>query len=346
MTVGVGQRDDRLLGMVLAAGRGERMRPLTDHLPKPALPLVGRPLVHLAVENLQGCGVDEAHANASHLGDRMVEALETIGGTGFNLLIHREDDMLGTAGGLRNALGPSPEAAVLVHNGDVLYRGDDLPALVAAHHEKGALATMGLVRVGERGLPRSVILAGGGHVEEFTRDRRREIEGWTFSGIQVLSPEVFAELPERGCIVADVLARLLDTRRVVGFPLSGLWADIGTMGRYKAFHRRVLEDAALLKAVRPDLAPFRNRDRVVLHPHANVATDARIQGPCIIDVAAEIGADCSLGPGVFVGAGARVRRGSRLQDVVVFPGADIVGEHADVFVVEDAPVSAHPLSGA
>ncbi len=338
-----GAASDRLLGMVLAAGRGERMRPLSDVMPKPALPVAGRPLVHLAVENLQGAGVYEAHVNLWHLPDRMAEALETIGGTGFNLLLHEENDLLGTAGGLYNAFGEQPEGDVVVHNGDVLYRGS-IDMLIESHQERNALATLGLVRVGDRGVPRSVILAPGGYVDAFRQERIPPPDAWTFSGIYVLSAELFEKIPPRGCVVREVFDKLLDTRRILGIPLQGVWADIGTMGRYKSIHSRLLADKDLLASVRPDLEKLPVRDGMIIHPRARVHESAIVRPPAIIDVGAELHRETVVGPEVFVGAGSLVRKGARLRKAVVFPGAEVTGDMMDVFLVDDVAVAAHPPS--
>jgi NDP-sugar pyrophosphorylase family protein len=332
-----------LLGMVLAAGRGERMRPLSDVVPKPALPVAGRPLVHMAVENLQKVGVYEAHVNLWHLPERMAEALETIGGTGFNMLLHKEKELLGTAGGLYNAFGEQPEDDIVVHNGDVLYRGS-LQSLVETHQERNALATLGLVRVGDRSVPRSVILAPGGYVDDFRQERIPPPDAWTFSGIYVLSGALFEKMPPRGCIVKEVFAKLLDTRRILGVPLQGVWSDLGAMGRYKAIHNRVLGDRDLLASIRPDLAKLPMRDGVIVHPRARIHESAVIRSPAIVDVGAELRGDTVVGPDVYVGAGSLVRKGTRLQKAVIFPGADVSGEMMDVFLIDDVAVAAYPPS--
>ena len=214
--------------MILAAGRGERMRPLTDATPKPLLEVGGRPLITWLIEALARAGFRELVINVSHLGARVESALAD--GRKWNVRIRysHEEEALETAGGIANArslLGPEPFVVV---NGDVHTdfdfgklvppRSPDLAHLVLidnpTHHPAGDFAL-------ENG---RVSLEGA--------------QKYTFSGIGVYDPALFAEVAAgTKCQLATVLKPNIAAGRVSGEHYSGRWCDVGTPERLKALDR-------------------------------------------------------------------------------------------------------------
>jgi len=214
--------------MILAAGRGERMRPLTDATPKPLLEAGGKPLIAWLIESLAGAGFRELVINVSHLGARVESALGD--GRRWNVLIRysHELEALETAGGIANALpllGREPFAVV---NGDVhtdfdfstlaAPKSGDLAHLVLidnpAHHPTGDFALEGR-RVALEGTPK-----------------------YTFSGIGVYDPSLFADIPAgTKCQLAAVLKPNIAAGRVSGEHFGGRWCDVGTPERLKALDR-------------------------------------------------------------------------------------------------------------
>ncbi|CAG0983248.1 partial N-acetylmuramate alpha-1-phosphate uridylyltransferase, partial [Anaerolineae bacterium] len=157
-----------MIGMVLGAGLGTRLRPLTDRLPKPVVPLFDRPLAAYALERLFAAGVRDAVMNTHHRAGEVVRALEAHVPEGMRPRFGHEPELLGTGGGIRNALsilrndvgGGGP---MLVINGDVLF-WPDLESALALHAQLGAVATMVLredPRAKELG---AIEVDGGGRV--------------------------------------------------------------------------------------------------------------------------------------------------------------------------------------
>jgi len=317
---------DRPIGMVFAAGRGSRLRPLTDEIPKPALPMLGRPMVHLAIQNLCDASVEWIHVNLWHLPEKLEEVL----GDGLQidvpLTMHIEQDLLGTGGGLRNAFGSRPDRAVLIQNGDVFFLGD-LTALVEEHRRTGALATLGLIRVGDPSVPRSVILDDSGVIQGFNRAHEDQDALWTFSGIHIIDPDLFADLPEKGCIVADGYRPRLAEGRIRGFPLDGLWEDIGTIERYVGLHQALMDEPDLFDRVRPDLAGYRGTSGNIIHPEATIEPGGLLEPNAVLDKGARLAAGARVGPGVFIGAGAQLHATCQVRCSVVMPFAEVLGEH-------------------
>lgn len=214
--------------MVLAAGRGERMRPLTDELPKPLLAAGGKPLIVHHLEALARAGVYEAVVNLSWLGDRIRTALGPQC-AGVRITYSEEGPVpLETGGGIFRALpwlGPDP---FLVVNGDVWTDFDfTLLASGAFALDAGALARLVLVPNPQHH-PGGDFGFDGRDVDESEHDR------YTYSGIGVYRPEFFAGCEPGRFPLLPLLRRAIAARRLHGVVHRGRWYDIGTPGRLAA----------------------------------------------------------------------------------------------------------------
>lgn len=219
--------------MILAAGRGERMRPATDHVPKPLLPLAGKPLIVWLLERLVRAGFSEIVVNVSHLGAMIEDALGDGTALGARIQYSREAQPLETAGGIAAALPRLGAEPFLVVNGDIYTDFDfsQLRGRAALLSREGMLAHLVLVRNpdhhpgGDFGLAEGFIAA-------------RAPERHTFSGIGVYRPELFAPVP-RGAKhqLAALLRGPIEARRVSGERYEGQWTDVGTPERLAALER-------------------------------------------------------------------------------------------------------------
>lgn len=216
--------------MILAAGRGERLRPLTDRLPKPLAPVAGRALIEYTVLRLAAVGIRQLVINLSHLGSLIEAALGDGARYGVQIAYSREGEPpLETAGGIRQALDLLGSEPFLVVNGDVLsdVRFDNLPQqpvglahLVLTdnppHHPTGDF-TLVEGRVRADGVPRL-----------------------TFAGIGVYRPELFRDLPPGRRPLVPVLRGAMDAGQVTGERHAGWWMDVGTPERLAEAEREVL----------------------------------------------------------------------------------------------------------
>ena len=132
-------------GMVLAAGEGRRLRPLTDHLPKPMLPVAGRPLLEHIIIHLRSCGIDDLAVNLCHHPTAVIDYFGDGCRWAVNLRYSVEEQLLGSAGGVKR-LQSFFDDTFLVYYGDVLTWADLRP-MIAFHKQAGVLATMGLYHV-------------------------------------------------------------------------------------------------------------------------------------------------------------------------------------------------------
>ena len=227
--------------MLLAAGRGERMRPLTDATPKPLLKVAGRPLIEWHLERLAAAGIREVVINLSWLGEQIPAALGQGERWGLSIVYSREPwPALETGGGIFQALpllGPEP---FLLVNGDV-YTDVDFRSLSL---QPGDLAQLLLV-------PNPAHHAKGDFCLDGGRITDNGSSTLTYSGISVLSPGLFAGCTSGKFPLAPLLFAARDAGRLGGQRHDGYWLDVGTVERLAELdaHLRLCDDAASGKAV-------------------------------------------------------------------------------------------------
>ena len=212
--------------MLLAAGRGVRMRPLTDTTPKPLLAAGGKPLIAWQLEQLARAGFTEAVINCAHLGHMIEAALGDGSRFGVSIRYSPEPEALGTAGGIANALPLLGAQPFLVINAD-LHCDYDFSAL-ARVDLRGELAHLVLVDNPPQH-PRGDFALEAGRVRETGEHLL------TFSGIGVYAPRLFGGIPPSAkASLAPVLCKAMAAERVSGEHYRGRWHDIGTPERLQA----------------------------------------------------------------------------------------------------------------
>jgi MurNAc alpha-1-phosphate uridylyltransferase len=221
--------------MILAAGRGERMRPLTDHTPKALLKIGDKPLILLIIESLMRAGIKDLVINLAHLGQRIEDSLGDGAALGARIRYSREAEALETAGGIAHALpllGTDPFIAV---NADVCsdYDFSMLAAAARRLSAEGLHAHLVLVENppqhprGDFGISGSMVVADAGIRH-------------TFSGMGAYHPALFAGIVRGSrARLADMLIAAMKEGRVSGEFYSGRWHDVGTPGRLAALDRAV-----------------------------------------------------------------------------------------------------------
>lgn len=230
--------------MILAAGLGTRLRPLTDVTPKPLLPVAGTPMIVWNLLLLKRHGIRDVVINLHHLGDIIRQALGDGSALGMRLIYSYEPVILGTGGGIKQAEPHFQGEPVLVLNGDTLFELD-LGAVMAFHRERAAAATLvlrqdpdaarwGLVEVTDRA--EIVRITGRGRSAPTVTAARM------FAGIHILHPRLLRYLPaDTECSIIDAYVKgIQDEERILGFDFDGFWSDVGTPERYA----QVEQDAA------------------------------------------------------------------------------------------------------
>jgi NDP-sugar pyrophosphorylase family protein len=302
----------RTAGVILAAGAGRRMRPLTDTLPKPLVPVLDRPLLLHILDRMVAAGVREVFVNLHHHADQVQELLAR---HGCAVPVHTvvEPRLTGPAGALtRFAERLRAYDSVLVSSGDVLS-GDDFARVGDCHRRTGADLTMAAIRrqgarhFGVLDIRDDDVVTGAREKPTVPDDEWH----WVSGGIYCLSPTAIDRIPRDVVFdyAADLVPRLLsEGRRVSAARLGGYWRDIGTP---KSLREANLDAAA---GRIPWLAPSAGTRGGDVHigSGARVADNAVLRGPVVI------------GAGANVGGGSWLEHTVVLADSVVPPGTILI----------------------
>lgn len=220
--------------MILAAGLGERMRPLTDHTPKPLLVAGGKPLIVWQIERLRTAGFADLVINHAHLGRQIEDFLGDGSAYGVRIQYSREPEPLETAGGIATALNLLGDAPFLVTNGDVYVDFDYArlqPVLAGMASAKRDLAHLVLVDNPPHHPNGDFVL----RENRVGSPPTHAIGKFTFSGIGCYQPSLFAGLiPGNKAKLAPLLTAAMLADRVSGEHFSGRWEDVGTPARLAA----------------------------------------------------------------------------------------------------------------
>lgn len=271
--------------ILLAAGLGTRLRPLSLELPKPAMPFGLHTLGGASLRSLYRAGFREIAVNAHYLPERLEAALgqdlARDRGDAPRLRYFYEAELLGTGGGIKNiasVLGPSD---YLIMNGDSLYL-PDLGAAIRAHRERDAFATL-LIRKPDGSAEETIDCDAGGEIRGILHAGVNTRRRYAFSGAQIISARALRYLPERGCVIRDMcVPALIRGERLLGVIDDAPFRDLGTVDSYYAAHFEM--------------------DSPLIHKDAEIARGARIERS-------------------WIGEGARIGEGALVIDSIVWPGA-------------------------
>ncbi len=317
--------------MVLAAGKGTRLFPLTGVLPKPMAPVADKPIIQHIFELLVRTGVHETHVNVHYLADAILDHYgEEAEVDGMSVSFHREDRLMGTAGGVKNAAASAGfDETFVVVMGDALT-DVDVRDVVAFHKAKGAVATLALTPVEDTTEYGVAVLDEDKEIVYFQEkpEPSEAVSNLANTGIYVFEPEALSYVPDGAFFdfAKDLFPLLLQAgEKVAGYDAGGFyWSDIGTLSAYKEAQRDVL--AGLVK-VEVDGERWGKDlwvgEKARIHPSAYV----HIQGHAFVGAEAEVGPGASFLGSVTIGHHCRVGDGAMVKRSVLLPGA-IVGEGA------------------
>ncbi len=302
--------------MVLAAGIGERLRPLTDHLPKPLLPIANRPTMGHVLRHLARHGFTDVIANLHYRSEEIVEHFGCGSDYGVKLAFSYEEELLGPAGGVRRCKDFFEDETFLVTGADDLT-SMNLTALVAAHREVGATASIGLVEVEATSEYGIVVTDGTGRIERFVEKPKGQAPSRTANTqIYLFEPDVFEFIPPDQFYDFGFHAFPAMVEAGVpfyGFTLDGYWRDIGTIQDYLAAQVDVLERKVDAVVAGDEVAPG-----VWMGGACEIEESAELSAPVALGDRCRVGARARLGGGTCLGAGSDVGEGAELWHSVVW----------------------------
>lgn len=300
--------------MILAAGFGTRLSPLTEELPKPLVPVGDRPLLAHAASQLVAQGFDEIVVNTHHRADEFSKYLELIPA---KIQVIYEESIRGTAGGIAGARGLLGEGPAVVVNGDILCA---LPLeRLKAERNPGLTLLVSRRTIGEG----TVGLGEAGQVVRLRgRTFGREVASADYVGVAVLGERCLATLPSEGCLIGDWALPELERGGVVRtIDLEGEWLDVGSPRGYLAAQLAWLDE---LKSPR----------RGWFAPLPRPSSGVRTRGGSWVGPGARVASEVRLEASV-IGAGARITGRGEVTRCVLWPGATAVAPLRDVVVTRE-----------
>jgi NDP-sugar pyrophosphorylase family protein len=303
--------------ILLAGGKGTRLRPLTIRTPKPIVPIFNRAFLHYQIEQLRRLPeIDEIILSLNYQPRRIEGVFGDGSELGIKIRYVVEPTPLGTGGAVRYA-GESLTDSVLVFNGDIVAQVD-LPAVLRLHRERRARATIVLTPVENPTAYGLVETDSEGNVCRFLeKPSADEVSCNTINaGIYVLEPDTFDRIPQGTAwsIERSYFPSLIERgERFVAHVSDGYWIDIGTPAKYQQVHRDVMDG-------RCAAAPFEGEipNRVWISPDARIHHSAEVSGPCFIDEGAVVKAHAKILPYSVVGRRCHVEEGAIVEDSIIW----------------------------
>jgi NDP-sugar pyrophosphorylase family protein len=314
--------------ILLAGGKGTRLRPLTVHTPKPIVPIFNRPFLYYQLDLLrQVPEIDEAILSLNYQPRRIEEIFGEGEGLGMKLRYVVEPMPLGTAGAVRYA-GDALTESVVVFNGDVLTEVD-LGAVLRLHRERKAKATIVLTPVENPRAYGLVETDRAGNIQRFLeKPGDNEITVNTINaGIYVLEPDTFDRIPKDTAwsIERSFFPSLIErSETFVAYVYDGYWIDIGTPAKYLQVHRDIMDG-------RYSAPPFAGavEPTAWVSPGAKIDEGVEVQGPCFIDEGVALKAGSRVLPYSVIGRQTHVDEGATIDGSIVWPNGWI-GREATV----------------
>jgi mannose-1-phosphate guanylyltransferase len=302
--------------MVLAAGLGTRLRPLTYELNKPMVPVLDRPVMAHIVDLLDRHGFQETVANLHHFPQTIRDYF------GERLTYQVEPELLGTAGGVRGCREFFGDEAFLVISGDALT-DIDLGAFAARHREAGGVATLAVKQVPDTREYGVVLHDRAGRITGFQEKPAPEeaLSDLGNCGIYIFDPAIFDYFPDRPFVdwAQDVFPTLL--AHDVPFHIHEIhdyWNDVGSLAELRQGTFDALRGALRLQVEGEEIAPG-----VLVAGGAPLPPDAEVEGPVWVGHDVRIGAGVRLTGPLVLGDAACVGDGAQLRDTILFPGTAV-----------------------
>jgi mannose-1-phosphate guanylyltransferase len=321
--------------ILLAGGKGTRLRPLTIHTPKPIVPIFDRPFLQFQLDLIKKVPeIDEVILSLNYQPRRIEEIFGDGGDSGLALRYVVEPAPLGTAGAIRFA-AESLRDSVVVFNGDVLT-AIDLQAVIALHRERKAKATIVLTPVDNPSAYGLVEIDTRSNVLRFLEkpDPHQITTDTINAGIYVLEPDTFDRIPSEQpwSIERSFFPSLIERQETfVAYVYRGYWIDIGTPEKYMQVHRDIM-------ARRYHAAPFSgDRSGACVSPSARIDEGAKVEAPCFIDADVVVKSGARIGPHSVIGRHCHIEENASVERSIVWANTRISQEA----IVRDAIVGRH-----
>ncbi|AEF95001.1 Mannose-1-phosphate guanylyltransferase [Desulfotomaculum nigrificans CO-1-SRB] len=301
--------------LFLAGGMGTRLRPLTNQIPKPMVPVMVRPLLERTMTKLKGYGIEQIVLSTCYQPQQIEEYFGDGGRLGLKIEYIREDIPLGTGGAIKNT-EKFFDGPFIVFNSDILC-DINIEELIRFHRSKSAVATIAVTQVDNPSMYGVIEFDRDDYIVSFKeKPHPSEItSNYINAGIYVFEPDVLREIPSGRAVSVEreVFPSLLQKGYQIAVYKGGsYWMDIGTPAKYLQAHKDILSGRCKIPEADYTSNIIFTGKNSKIHPHA------RIIGPVYIGEHAEIGAFATIGPYTVIGNHCVIGRGSKVAGSIVW----------------------------
>ena len=298
--------------MVLAAGFGTRLQPLTHVLPKPMFPVLGRPLLSHTFDILESANITDVAVNVHHLPDFIINYFEKQKPHDLNLHFSREEKILGTAGGIKKMEGFLEGGPFILINSDIIT-DIKLDKVIDFHKKNNSKLTLVVRQDISPEQYDSIEICKDGRIVHFVGASSMNIPGNTtrvmFTGIQIIEPEIFERIPEgQFCGTTESIfpQMIKDEVPVYGYLHNGYWKDMGNRENYLQVNSDALDERVSLKGVSP-----------------NELNNPLIIPPVLVDRNCQVAENSQIGPYTVIGPNCNIKSGAIIENSILWEGVTI-----------------------
>ncbi|PKM71763.1 MAG: nucleotidyltransferase [Firmicutes bacterium HGW-Firmicutes-16] len=318
--------------LFLAGGMGTRLKPLTDDLPKPMVPIMNKPLLERSFENLRKCGIRDIVISTGYKSQYIQEYFGSGRKFGLNIEYICEDSPMGTGGAIKKT-GHLFNDTFLVFNADILCNMD-FTELIKYHKAKSAAVTIAVTRVDNPSLYGVIEYNKNGYAVTFTEKPEADKikSNYINAGVYVFEPEALREIPEDmpTSIERETFPKILQNgHKIAVYNGCSYWMDIGTPQKYMQTHEDIMAGDCRISGIR-----F-NNNGVFIAQHSNIDSTAEIIGPVYIGNNVRIGPYATVGPNAVIGDDVIVHMGCNVTNSILWNNV-----HVGIFSAMDGVVAA------
>ena len=298
--------------MVLAAGFGKRLQPLTRVLPKPMFPVVGRPLLSHTFDLLRSANISEIAVNIHHLPSSITNYFEKEKPPDLNLHFSHEDRILGTAGGIKKMQGFLEDGPFILINSDIITN-IELDRVIDFHKKNNSKLTLVVRQDISPEQYDSIEICKDGRIVHFigasSLDMPESTTRVMFTGIQIMEPEIFERIPAgQFCgTTEDIFPQLIqDEVPIYGYLHDGYWKDMGSRESYLQVNADALDEKVSLKGISP-----------------NQLDNSFIIPPVLVGHNCHIAENSKIGPHSVIGPNCKIKSGAVVENSILWEGVTI-----------------------
>ena len=298
--------------MILAAGFGKRLQPLTRILPKPMFPVLGRPLLSHTFDLLRSANISEVAVNIHHLPDSIINYFEKEKPPHLNLHFSREERILGTAGGIKKMQGFLEDGSFILINSDIIT-DIALNQVIDFHKKNNSKLTLVVRQDISPEQYDSIEICEDGRIVHFVGASSKNIPEKTtrvmFTGIQIMEPEIFERIPAgQFCgTTEDIFPQMVqDGIPIYGYIYDGYWKDMGSRESYLQVNADALDEKVFLKGI------FQNE-----------LNGPFIIPPVLVGHNCHIAENSKIGPHTVIGPNCKIKNGAVVENSILWEGVTI-----------------------